>query len=230
MQRLMAIDKNTLVVSHGKIIKAETYSRLLDATALQAEVNDYAERKRANIDEEIAQARLLGYQDGLAQANRDFAARMTDNVMRLEATYIGLEARLVNTIMNTLKSILGTLDENLLLEKLVRQLIQTTGQEKKLSLRVSAGQFEQTNQILKEILSEYPHIEFIDVMKDPNMRPGGCVIETEYGAVDGSLEQQLNTIRQSLINTFAGKRTELKKTQTQLATEQAEIRGDNHVI
>ena len=226
MQRLMVIDKSKLVLNDSKIVKADTYSTLLDAARLQREVNDYAERVKATIDHEIAEARKRGYQEGLAQANRDFAARMTDNVMRLEATYIGLEARLVNTIMNTLKSILGTLDDSLLLEKLIRQLIQTTGQEKKLSLRVSAEQFGAANNILKEIISEYPHVEFIDVIKDPNMRVGGCVIETEYGAVDGSLDQQLNTIRQSLINAFAGKRTAQKKGQTYWADQ--DHKGENH--
>jgi type III secretion protein L len=228
MQRLMVIDKNKLLINDSKIVKAETYSKVIDTSSLQNEVDEYAQRIRANIDNEIEIASKQGYQDGMAQANRDFAVRMTDNVMRLEASYIGLEARLVNTIMNTLKSILGSIDDNLLMEKLIRQLIHTTGQEKKLSLRISVEQFDKANHILKDIISEYPHIEFIDVIKDPNMQVGGCVIETEYGAVDGSLEQQLNTIRQSLINTFAGKRTEQKNTQSYAG--QSQLHGDNNRV
>jgi len=208
MQGLTLIDKRALAISEGKVVKAQAYSASIEAAAVLAEVCAYAKQRRASADAEIAQECEAGYQAGFAKASQDFAARMTDSVMRLESTYIGLEARLVNTVMNALKTVLGSLDESLLIEKLVRQVIHAAGQEKKMCLRVAADQFEEVNEILQKILGDYPYVEFIDVAKDPHMRFGDCVLETEYGAVDGGLEHQLNAIRHSLISVFAGRRAE----------------------
>ncbi len=213
MQRMTFIDKRALAVSEGKVVKADVYSHLVDADALVREARSHAAHLRETAEAEICMAQERGYQEGLGNAKRDFAARMTENVMQMESTFIGLEARLVNTVMSALKTILGTLDEGVLIEKLVRQAIQAAGQEKKLCLRVAEGQFDLVNEILQNILHEYPYVEFLDVAKDPHMQFGDCVLETEYGAVDGGLEQQLNIVRQGLISVFAGKRAESRELQ-----------------
>ncbi|SDY73237.1 type III secretion apparatus protein, HrpE/YscL family [Collimonas sp. OK242] len=227
MQRLTLIDKRALAISDGKVVKAEVYATSIEAAALLADARAYAKQRRASADAEIARECELGYQEGFAKGGQEFAARMIDSVMRLESTYIGLEARLVNTVMNALKTVLGSLDESLLIEKLVRQVIQAAGQEKKMCLRVAAIQFEEVNDILQKILCDYPYVEFIDVAKDPHMRFGDCVLETEYGAVDGGLEHQLNVIRQSLISVFAGRRAESGGSRTSQHLHTEPLREDS---
>ncbi|PFH08651.1 type III secretion system HrpE/YscL family protein [Collimonas sp. PA-H2] len=227
MQGLTLLDKRALAVSEGKVVKAEAYATSIEAAAVLAEACAYAKQRRVSVDAEIARECEAGYQEGYAKASQDFAARMVDSVMRLESTYIGLEARLVNTVMNALKTVLGSLDESLLIEKLVRQVIHAAGQEKKLCLRVAANQFEEVNEILQKILRDYPYVEFIDVAKDPHMRFGDCVLETEYGAVDGGLEHQLNAIRQSLISVFAGRRAESSGSPTSRHLSVESLQEDN---
>lgn len=206
MLTAVQIDQRILAAAEGKVVKGNVYARLVDAKACVNRALAYSERIRAESHAEIEQACQLGYEDGERRAREEFAAQMATTVMRMESAYMGLEARLVNTVMNALQTILGSMDEKFVLERLIRQTIRAAGQEKKLSLRVAAEQFAEANQIMASILVDYPHVEFVDVVKDPNMPRDGCVLESEFGAVDGSLNAHLATIRQSLISVFAGKR------------------------
>ncbi len=210
MPRLTLLDQAAVRRSDGPVVKAEAYAAVVEARRLVDDARAHAEALRAGVADEIALARERGYREGTAAAAEAFAQRTTDQAMRMEASYIGLEARVVNTVMQALKTVLGALDEKLLLDRLVRQAVQAAGQEKRMFLRVAEGQFERVNDIVTGLLADYPHIEFIDVVKDPAIAFWDCVLETEYGAVDGGLEQHLNMIRHSLVTAFAGKRVQAR--------------------
>ena len=206
MSNMTLIDRKKLTLRVGKVVKSADYSQLTEASDCVKQAQAYAEEIRTSINEEVAQAQADGYNAGIAKAQEEFSCRMAATVMRLESAHLGLEARLVNTVMRSLNTVLGSLDDAVILEKLVRQCIHAAGQEKRLSLRVSAEQFDAANLILQSILSEYKHIECIDILKDPNLHTNSCVLETEYGAIDGSLDMHLIAIRQGLIDAFAGRR------------------------
>jgi len=56
------------------------------------------------------------------------------------------------------------------------------------------------------VLVQFPEIEFVDVVKDPAGVPGMCVLESEFGIVDASLDSQIAAVREGLIRAFVGKR------------------------
>src|SRR5690242_8417249 len=105
------IDRHALAIHQGKVVKAAAYAQLAEARQCLERARRYAEAIKENIDAEAEQARKAGYDAGVAQAKDDFARRMASVVMRLESAHIGLEARLVNTVMQALETTLGTLDE-----------------------------------------------------------------------------------------------------------------------
>lgn len=201
------IDRQALALHQGKVVKGSTCSQLIAAHECITRAERYALQIKAGIEAEAEQARKRAYDDGMALAKKEFAQRMTETVLRLEGAYLGLEARLVNIVMHTLQTVLGTLDDALILERLVQQCIRAAGQEKRLSLRVSEEQLEAAKSALSSLLSSHAHIECIDVLTDPRLKKNSCVLETEYGAIDGSLDTHLTAIRQGLIDAFAEKRT-----------------------
>jgi flagellar assembly protein FliH len=42
--------------------------------------------------------------------------------------------------------------------------------------------------------SKFYNIEEFNILEDKSLTPGGCVIETQMGRVDASIETQLETI------------------------------------
>ena len=201
------IDRKTLALHQGKVLKLSTYGQLVTAQECVKRAEDDAAQIKAEAEAAAAREMRRAYETGMTQAKEEFTRQMATTVLRLESAHLILEDRLVNLVMQALHTVLGTLDDALIIAKLVQQCIRAVGQEKRLFLRVSEEQQDAASKALSSILSNYPHLECIDVVADSRLKRNSCVLETEYGAVDGSLDTHLAAIRQSLIEAFAEKRT-----------------------
>jgi len=164
-----------------------------------AEIVAQAETQR---DAAIREGRELGIEQGRAE----YAASMVEASARMESSFISLEARLVKTIMEALQAILHEIGERTVMERLVRRTIANSNRKNSLRLVVASQQFDTVNALLSSVLAEFPEIEFVDVVQDPAGVPGMCVLESEFGIVDASLDTQLAAIRAGLNRAFVGKR------------------------
>ena len=210
MPFITVINRQKIMTYHDKVIKAADYSELKEIKACTSLANRYLDEVKQTIEHEKEQARKLGYEQGYAEGKEELSHRMIDIVMRLESSYLGLEARIINTVMQAITNILGELEEKQLLEKIVRQCMRGLKEEKRISLRIAAEQSALVNKMMTDIIAGYPSIEFIDVISDPRLALNSCIVETEYGAVDGSIDTQLKAIRKGLLSSFALKRPQEK--------------------
>ena len=200
------LDRTKLAAADGKIVKATQFSALLEAREVLEAARRYATQIQSTIDASVEAARRAGYEEGLQLAREEFATSVVETTARIESAFMGLEARIVNTVMGALQRILLELDDHEVMEALIRRVLAEGRSQKQLRLRVCAAEFDAVNEQLAAILSDFPEVEFIDVIKDPAAAPRTCVLESEFGVVDASLEMQLAAIRRGLINAFVGKR------------------------
>jgi flagellar assembly protein FliH len=56
-----------------------------------------------------------------------------------------------------------------------------------------------TTQHIKDFLSAAENIKNITVVEDSTVDRGGCVIETDFGAIDAKIASQLNEIEQRIL-------------------------------
>lgn len=200
------IDQRRLAAAAGTVVKSAEFSELTQARQIVADAARYAAVLKSTMQSQVEAARRQGYQEGSVEAHARFAAAMTETTARMEAAFAGLELRIVNTVMHALQQILRQIDDRALMERLVRQVLAQNRSQKQLRLRVAAAQYDHVNQWLLQVLKDFPDIDFIDVLKDPAAPPGTCVLESEFGAVDASIEVQLVAIRRGLVNAFIAKR------------------------
>jgi type III secretion protein L len=200
------IDRGKLASAATPVVKKEEFSALLEARDIVARAHRYGESLKAEMHEEVEAARRAGYEAGLKEARTDFSATIVATVAEMETAFARLELRIVNTVMGALQQILGRIDDRTLMEQLVRRVLSQARQGKELRLRVAAAQFDEVNQWLSEVIKEFPDIEFVDVLKDAAATPGTCVLESEFGAIDASLDVQLAAVRRGLVSAFIEKR------------------------
>jgi type III secretion protein L len=203
---MILMDRGKLARADGKVVKAGDFAHLATAqeTLAQAyqraaEIVALAESQR---DAAIREGRTLGIEQGRA----DYAASMVEATARMDAAFICLEARLVKTVIDALQSILHEIGDRTVMERLVRRTIANSSRKNSLRLIVASAQFETVNELLGPVLAEFPEIDFVDVVKDPAGVPGMCVLESEFGIVDASLDTQIAAIRAGLVQAFVGKR------------------------
>ena len=57
---------------------------------------------------------------------------------------------------------------------------------------------------VSELRLAYPTVETFDVVEDPRLKGAACILETEAGVADASVETQLAAIEKSLRKHVAG--------------------------
>jgi type III secretion system HrpE/YscL family protein len=206
MNLALVMDRSRLGRSTGKVIPAEAYSDWVEARQLLKEATVHRARVLAALDEEMESVLTEGYAEGMARAKRDVAISMAETSARMEAAFLGLETRIVSTVIQTLQSMLGELGPRQVLEGQIRKVLQSAGNEPRLRLRVPPSAYELANALVPDIAAGFSHIDFIDVVKDPSLTDGACLLATEYGVVDGSLGTLLDAVREGLTASIVGKR------------------------
>jgi type III secretion protein L len=206
MNALVAIDRQRLAAAEGPIIPHEQFSAMLNARQLVAEAERYAQALRAQADSELAAARARGHAQGMEAARSEFAASVVEATARLESAYIGLEARIANTVMDALQRILGEVGEAERMRSIISRALAAVAHDKPVRLIVAAADFDTARRELAALRHEYPRVDVVELQKSAQAEPGSCVLESEYGRVDASLSTQLAAVRMGLIKAFVGRR------------------------
>jgi type III secretion protein L len=203
---LLSIDRASLAAGREPVIKADEFATLVEARETLRLARRAAEQMRATVEAEIEQARRRGYEAGMREARAELSTQIAETKAQLEHSFVSLEGRIVQTVLKAVQQILGHTNDRALLEPLIRRVLAQSNSTTPMRLRVSAEQFDAANDAVASLLKEFPQVEWIDVAKDPNATRGTCVLETEFGVIDGSIDTQLAALRRGLLNAFVGKR------------------------
>ena len=177
----------------GNLVKADAYQRMAEADRLLAEVE--VEGRRAYED-----AVARGRQAGEAAGSRASAELMANGLAAARAHARKSEKRLTAIVIEAVRRILGEFEEAELAARMVRQLVREAEGEGKIRLRVSSGDFQAIQDRAEEMRRAFPRVEAIEVMADPDVEPGGCRMESEFGFVSTSVDAQLEVLRAALEN------------------------------
>ena len=173
-----------------RILKAADYVVYLEAreviTAAQQEaegiVADEQEKKR-------------GYQEGLAESKVEQADHILKVVSRTINYLSDIEDTLANILLGGVKKIIGEFDQKALAVSLVKNALQHVRNEKHVTIRIPPAQYEAVQEQLNSILAEYKGVGFIDLVADPRLSSGDCVMESDIGVVDASIDVQMKALQ-----------------------------------
>ena len=167
-----------------------------------------AEREAGALRERIRQE---AYRQGLEQAAQETAELLArgqaeiDEILReahrqRDATLDSLEPRIFKLALETAEKIMGyELDHN---EKaflsMLSQALTSVKNESRVTLRVNPGEYVRFFKS-REVTMHTPNGALkAEVVSDPTVGYGGCVIETESGDIDAGAAAQLSQIQRNL--------------------------------
>jgi type III secretion protein L len=205
MGSLFFIKSDTVIPSpESKVIKAEDYAVIKEAN----EILDAARARAAEIEEDAKKAyeaeKIRGHEDGMLEGKMEMSMQMLENVSKSVDYLEGMENTVIDIVVRSLKAIIGEMDEKDLIFKQVKKALHHVRDQKRILLRVNAEQADFVQDKLSEMLRSYPGIGLIDISADSNLPKNGCVMETEMGVIDASLEMQLDTIEKSFRQNLEG--------------------------
>lgn len=190
-------DGNFAPAPEAKVIRAGEYADFVTA-------QDIVERARAEArdillraEETFAEEKRRGYQEGLAEGKMEMTMTMLDSLTAGVDYLAGIETTMVELVMNAVGKIIdGFSDEERVLG-IIRKSLAYVRSQKRVTLRVCPEDGEIVTANLAGLEAMYAGIDLIDVITDPRMSKGDCVLESEMGLINAGLSTQLEGIRRA---------------------------------
>lgn len=190
------------VAPERRVIRSEDYQAWVEGQAFLEAAKAHAQEIEAEAREAYAREKERGYQDGLAEAAMKAAEQQLDTIAQTVSWFETIEKQMAELVIQSTEKILGELDDVELIRRVVQSAMRVMRNQKQVTLRVNPDMVEPVQKRLADIMADFPGVTFVDVAPDARMRRGGCILESELGVVDASIEIQLEALKRSLRRAF----------------------------
>lgn len=177
-----------------KIIKAKDYALLLEANELLAAARDKAANMEKQAEAVYHQKREEGYRDGLEEGKLEHAEKMLETILSSVEFIEGIEDTLVNVVNQAIRKIIGDLDDKERIVRIVRNALNTVRGQQKVTVRVAPADEAAVLQAFSAMTSGSSGSAFLTIVADARLSRDSCILESELGVVDASLETQLKAL------------------------------------
>ena len=197
---MLLINKGDFVLqSDRRVVKAADVATVRSAAdiiaAAEAQGAQIREDAKAGYEEE----RKKGYDKGIADGKTEIAMQKLDLVDSSVAFMEDVEEKMSEIVMKALKSCVAEIGDREMVIQIVRKTMAAVIRtQRQVTLKVSPELVETVRARVSELTATFPTIETFDVVEDPRLKGSACVLETEAGVADASVESQIAAIERSL--------------------------------
>jgi len=183
--------------SDEKIIKAEDYSVLLEASEILEKAKEEALKYRQKTEEECTllkeEAQKAGFNEGLEKFN--------EHILQFEANIKKLrhdtQQMVLPLALTAAKKIVGAqikLHPDTIVD-IILQALQPAMQNRNITIYVNKADkeaLEANKSKIKQILEQ---VEVFSIQERSDVAEGGCIIETETGIINATIENQWRALQ-----------------------------------
>ena len=190
--------------------QAEAQEIIAKAHAEENEIRDSAYRK--GYDE----GQKSGYNDGQSELNRliERVHKIVESVMnRREEILRDTEQQIVDLVILMTRKIVKIISENqkgVVLSNVLSAL-KKVKTRCSVIIRVNIEDLKLTSEHTGEFIKRVEAVQGITVIEDSSVDKGGCVVETDFGAIDARIASQLGELENKILEISPVKTVEAKK-------------------
>ena len=150
--------------------------------------------------------RRRGYEEGLEIARLEAAERLIDNVAQQVEFFARVETRMVDLVMDAVRAVIFGFDDRERLLAIVRNVLAAARSQKQVTLRLPPDQVPKVRSEVDQLKSEFPGLEVLELVADAQLSGDACVLETEVGVVEASLDTQMSALRHAFERVLGSRR------------------------
>jgi type III secretion protein L len=197
---MLLIKKGDFVLqSDRRVVKATDVATVRSAAEIVAAAEAQAAQIREDAKAAYEEERKKGYDKGIADGKTEIAMQKLDLVDSSVAFMENVEEKMSEIVMKALKSCVAEIGDREMVIQIVRKTMAAVIRtQRQVTLKVSPELVENVRARVSELTATFPTIETFDVVEDPRLKGSACVLETEAGVADASVESQLAAIERSL--------------------------------
>lgn len=166
-------------------------------------IREAEEEAQAIIDEANEAARAThqrGFEEGREEALAQFTQHIGSALAKVQQMADELEPLYVSLVRECVEKII---DAELkvhpdMIVGVVRNALRDARQQREIIVRVHPADSEALNKNKPRLLEMLARAQSVDIREDESISRGGCVVVTELGTIDASLERQLDALQQAL--------------------------------
>ena len=187
------------LASDRRLVKASEVATVRTADEIIAAAEAEAARIREEAKVAFEEEKKRGYDKGLAEGKMEIAMQKLDLVDSSVKFMESVEGKMADIVMKALKSCVVEIGDKEMVVNIVRKTMAAVIRtQRQVTLRVAPDMLSAVKERLAEITAPYSTVETFDVVEDPRLEGPACILETEAGVADASVESQLAAIEKSL--------------------------------
>ncbi len=201
----MLLTKNKTAEIHttGRIVKASEIAAIADAQQVIQKAEDEAARILSDAKAEFERQKALGYQTGINAGKLEIAQQKMMQVESSVKFMESVEDKMVDLVMKALRKCVETIgDKEMVVQIVHKAMTAVVRNQKQITIRVAPDMVSVVKGRLEEILSDFPSVNYAEVVEDSKLVNQACVLETEAGVVDATIDVQLEAIEKSIRKQF----------------------------
>ncbi|MCF6455672.1 HrpE/YscL family type III secretion apparatus protein [Pseudoalteromonas sp. MMG024] len=188
------------LVSGAKVLKAVDYNHYLGSQdvveAAQKKANDII----ASAEREYKNQQALGFAHGMEQAKQQQAQLLLQTVEQCHQYFASQTPLIAELIMAGMSQLVSEFDDTELTLEMAKKALSTVTNQRKVTLRVNPNLVDSVKEKLSVLLKQFPETSYVDVVADQRVDAGGCLLETQVGVIDATIENQIAAIESLLLS------------------------------
>ncbi|WP_276807912.1 HrpE/YscL family type III secretion apparatus protein [Castellaniella defragrans] len=189
----------------ARVLRAADHAALVQAQDLLDQARTQADAILAGARDAFEAERRRGYEDGKQEALLDQAEKMIETVSRTVDYFAGVENEMVDLVMAAVRKVVDGFDDREKVMIVVRNALAVVRNQKQMTLRLHPDDVEVVRASINDILAAYPGVGYLDLLPDARLMRGACILESEIGMVEASLEGQIEAVRGAFRRTLGSR-------------------------
>jgi type III secretion protein L len=202
MKNIIKADHLTLPATNQRktVLKRAVIEANDEARTIVENSQNYAEELRLKVESEALELRESAYQQGKEKALLEMTNLIIDAREIRDKTFSETEQDILRLAIKLAEKIIGReikTDKTTVVD-IVSNALRNAKRQDKLTIRVSQTDYSTVQEKFVE-LSQSSRTSYVDIVPDPRVSLGGCIIESEVGTIDARLETQLRVLEKALL-------------------------------
>jgi type III secretion protein L len=194
------------LVSDRRLVKAADVATVRTVEEVIAAAEADAARIREEAKAAFEEEKKRGYEKGLKDGKLEIAMQKLEQLDQSVAFMESVEVKMADVVMKALKSCVMEIGDKEMVVNIVRKTMNAVIRtQRHVTLKVAPEMVSAVKERVEALRMEYPTVETFDVVEDPRLKGPACILETEAGVADASVETQLEAIERSMARHLSGK-------------------------
>ena len=210
---MLLIEKpNFSLASDRRLVKASEVATAKSAEEIIAAAEAEAARIREDAKAEFEAEKKRGYEKGLQDGKLEIAMQKMEQVDQSVVFMESVEEKMADVVIKALKSCVEEIGDEAMVVNIVRKTMKAVIRtQRNVTLKVAPEMVAVVKERVNALRMDYPTVESFDVVEDSRLKGPACILETEAGVADASVDTQLAAIERSLKRHIARGREESVK-------------------